>query len=131
MRKTALVTGATGFLGSHITEELRAAGYEVIEVARAALIATTFTTIVKERQPALLVHAAGSASVEDSLSRPLADFQSSVQLTAEILEAVRTHSPQTHFVLLSSASVYGAPATLPISEECPAAPISPDRKSVV
>jgi len=77
------------------------------------------------RQPYALVHAAGSASVADSVREPHEDFRSSVALFEEVIDAVRRLSPGTRVLLLSSAAVYGNPTHLPIDESAPTAPVSP------
>lgn len=124
MQPVAIVTGAAGFLGSHIASLLANWGYRVIGVGRAPGQAG-LSEVLQQNKASLLVHAAGPASIEASVRDPYADYQGSVELTASVLEAVRKHCPDTHFVLISSASVYGAPSSLPISESHEVSPISP------
>jgi UDP-glucose 4-epimerase len=56
---------------------------------------------------------------------PLGDFYAHAALTASVLETLRSCSPATRYVLLSSASVYGSPKLLPIRENSEIAPVSP------
>lgn len=125
MNKVALVTGANGFLGSHIVQNLNAAGYRVIEARRESLTLHVLSELLQCHKPNLVVHAAGSASVDESLQEPFADYEASVHLTALVIDALRRSCPDSHFVLLSSAAVYGAPVLNPISEDCATEPISP------
>lgn len=139
-----LVTGAGGFLGSHICNYFGQQGHSIAAIDRVSapsemedlypnlwnfytmnLPDKTFVSLIKEFQTDLLIHCAGSASVPYSMQEPYDDFQQSVGLTAFILETLRKHMPSCHFVFLSSAAVYGNPQKLPIDEETSCQPISP------
>lgn len=139
-----LVTGAGGFLGSHIARHFAAQGYPVAALGRFAASAGSaagfpslwklygmtlpdpaLLAAVADFRPTLLVHCAGTASVADSVREPYQDFRRTVEVCAFTLEALRTHAPDCRFVLLSSASVYGNPVALPIPETALARPVSP------
>ncbi len=138
-----LVTGAGGFLGSHIWQYFAEQGHPVVLVGRFAseppkknapyilnvhemtLPDKSFHHILRELRPTLIIHCAGSASVPASVANPYADFQNNVDVLAFILECVRKESPGSRFILLSSAAVYGNPRTLPIQETMQCRPISP------
>jgi UDP-glucose 4-epimerase len=77
------------------------------------------------KRPDAILHFAGSASVPLSLSSPLQDFERTVLTTAQVLEYLRIHSPNTRLVYSSSASVYGAAERVPIPEQTSRAPVSP------
>lgn len=125
MQRRALITGATGFLGSHIAQVLRAAQFDVVTPGKESLDPELLASLLQSTKPDMVIHAAGSASVEGSMVQPLADFRASAALTADVLEAIRLSQHKCHFFLLSSASIYGAPQHNPISEDCLAQPISP------
>jgi UDP-glucose 4-epimerase len=74
--------------------------------------------------PSTIIHCAGGGSVAFSIADPLADFERTVVSTAHVLEYVRLNAPSCRVVYPSSASVYGSVETVPIREDCPAAPIS-------
>lgn len=139
-----MITGAGGFLGSHIAHYFGDRGYVTAAVGRFAatpassriypnlwkfcgmtLPDSRFADVVKEFQPALLVHCAGTASVAASVLEPYTDFQRTVEVCAFTLETIRRHSPSCRFILLSSASVYGNPESLPVCETAPLRPVSP------
>jgi len=124
--RTAVVTGATGFLGTAVVRTLGDAGYTV----RLAGLGTRSDPLTAERIAALdrfelLVHCAGGSSVAASLQDPLDDFEKTVPPLACLLDHIRTRTPQARVVLLSSAAVYGNAEQLPTSETCRIAPVSP------
>jgi UDP-glucose 4-epimerase len=138
----ALVTGAAGFIGQHVAMALRRGGWTVgaigharpgIEAAFAAagidwwpcaVSADALRTAVGHMgAPELVIHAAGGASVGESLADPQRDHGRSVASTRAVLEALRTLSGGPRFVLLSSAAVYGT--GLPMVEDRPLSPLSP------
>lgn len=142
--RRALVTGAGGFLGSHLCEHLAANGYRVWACGRLLsgpagqgilkamegvlevdFPSPNFSRHLGEIQPDLLVHCASSASVPLSMKDPVADFRQSAGIYVDILEAVRSASPSTVVANLSSAAVYGQPRRLPTPEDEPLRPLSP------
>jgi UDP-glucose 4-epimerase len=141
--KTCLVTGARGFLGAHVVPEFAEAGYRVLGLGREEASAGSLDALglsgytqmdlpspelagmLAAEAPDVLVHAAGPASVADSMIRPHGDFDGSVGVLFRLLDDVREQSPQTRVAFLSSAAVYGNPDRLPVSETAAIAPVSP------
>jgi UDP-glucose 4-epimerase len=135
-----LVTGAYGFLGRHVSRLFAQKGYTVMGIGHgdwsreeweswglSAWCQADITVAALKQYsgcPSLIVHCAGSGSVSFSVENPLVDFERTVVTTAHVLEYVRVHAPSCRVVYSSSASVYGAVETVPIREECSAAPIS-------
>lgn len=139
---TALVTGALGFLGRHIAAELAAGGFRVIGLGREEppadsralglaaysqvnLPSVELATLLDAERPDLVVHAAGPASVGDSILTPVDDFSGTVGMLLGVLDSVRAVLPAARVIALSSAAVYGNPKHLPVSEGNPIAPVSP------
>lgn len=144
MAARVLVTGAGGFLGRHICRYFGERGHAVAAVGRFNTTAEgsqdypnlwrfcgmtlpdhAFVKAVREFQPQLVVHAAGTASVPESVQDPYRDFRNTVDVWAFVLETLRQECPDSTIALLSSASVYGNPLSLPIPETAACRPISP------
>lgn len=75
--------------------------------------------------PDALFHLAGQSRVADSFVDPSASIVANGTSTVNLLEALRTHAPQAHFVLASSAEIFGAPMRSPQDEATPLAARSP------
>lgn len=138
--KKVLITGASGFIGAHLWQNLAARGYQVVACVAANSSAQDhpvgqlheiqlpdekFSALLAKEKPNFLVHCAGGASVAESFRNPEADFANSVVVTESILAALKQYSPTTKMIFLSSAAVYGNPKELPITTETPTNPISP------
>jgi len=140
MGKTVLITGVAGFLGRHVAQLFLREGWRVVgideipaekvrlsEVAyhQFALPDTRLAELLHAAAPQACIHCAGCASVGLSMENPAADFRGNVALVFEVLEALRCNAPQCRFLLLSSAAVYGDPASLPVTEAHDVRPLSP------
>ncbi len=153
MPSRVLVTGAAGFIGSHLTERLLANQVAVIcldnfndfydpeikrENIRVFLEDPRFTLregdirdqslvekIFVDHRPDAVIHLAAMAGVRPSIKDPLLYNDVNVNGTCVLLEAVRKY-PVSNFIFGSSSSVYGARDTVPFSEkEDVTRPISP------
>jgi UDP-glucose 4-epimerase len=131
-----LVTGASGFVGSVIAREAAGHGHEVVRVSQRPGAtgtevldwksgANAVAHLMKRHTPDVVFHAAGSASVGASMSDPVSDYNASVGSWAALLEGIRQSDLKPLIFFPSSAAVYGNPATLPVNEDAPLAPISP------
>jgi UDP-glucose 4-epimerase len=150
MRRKALVTGAAGFIGSHLSERLLADGWQVTGVdcftdyyarpvkernlagarehplfkfVEADLATADLDPLVANRD--VIFHQAGQAGVRASWG---ADFQiytqNNVLATQRLLEATK-RSALHRFVYASSSSIYGDTRALPVSEGTLPQPVSP------
>lgn len=75
--------------------------------------------------PQALFHFAGQSRVADSFRDPSASLVANGVSAVNLLEALRTQAPQAHFVLASSAEIFGAPGHAPQTEDTPLAARSP------
>lgn len=129
---TALITGASGFVGPYLTEHLAASGDKVVCVSRSSggpdlLDADRWFELVGDHKPDVIYHLAGFSDVGASWNDPMAAFASNANGTQSVLEAVRVTQCGSRVVFVSSSDVYGTvPAVgLPITEETPTRPNSP------
>jgi len=147
----AIVTGVSGQDGALLAAQLLAAGVAVIgthrpgrapalwrlhELGIAAhagltlqaldpLDAVACRALVGHAAPEAVFHLAGQSSVAESFRDPVGSVESNGLGTIHLLEALRAHAPEAHFVLASSAEIFGAPADAPQDETTPLAAISP------
>ncbi|PYF04168.1 UDP-galactose 4-epimerase [Rhodopseudomonas faecalis] len=141
-----LVTGGAGYIGSHMTLALLDAGERPVVIDD---LSTGFRSAVPDGvpffegnsgDPALLgavfdrypieaiIHFAASIVVPDSVSQPLDYYANNTVNARALIEcAVRRGVP--HVVFSSTAAVYGEPATVPVDEDQPTAPINPYGRS--
>jgi UDP-arabinose 4-epimerase len=136
-----LVTGGAGYIGSHTAKALAAAGYlpvtvddlscghreavrwgplEVAAIGDGAALDAIFA----RHRPAAVLHFAGLANVGDSVRDPAFCYRANVGGTLSLIEAMR-RAGCGRLVFSSTCAIYGVPPALPITEETPAAPLSP------
>ncbi len=134
-----LVTGSRGFVGGSVGLWASLTGHEVLGVGLASqpvkgwlgayvqmnVAASDLSGVIDGFKPDVVVHAAGGASVSNSLANPLYDLKSSAFTWANTLDSVRRSGVRPVVLFPSSAAVYGNPAVLPVREDAPTDPISP------
>ena len=138
-----LVTGGAGYIGSHTCVELLNAGYEVVildnlynsskkAVDRIEEITGKTVTfyendmldvdamenLFSKEKIDCVIHFAGLKAVGESVAKPLEYYKNNIQGTLTLVEAMRKHGCK-NIIFSSSATVYGDPAFVPITEECP------------
>lgn len=138
----ALVTGGAGYIGSHMTLELLAAGSSVVVIddlstGRAAAVPDGATLVradvadqallrrlIVERGVEAILHFAGSIVVPDSVADPLAYYLNNTVKSRALIEAA-VQTGVRYFVFSSTAAVYGMPGNEAVSETAPLKPLSP------
>jgi len=132
-----LVTGADGFVGTHLCRHLRAQGDEVLAYGGPASQAPEVRAIdirreaevlqmVSDARPEGIIHLAGWASVGSSYAQPTPCFEVNALGTAYVVDAIRKQAPHARFLLISSGEVYGeVPGGGASSEPTPLSPKSP------
>jgi GDP-4-dehydro-6-deoxy-D-mannose reductase len=126
----ALVTGAAGFVGQHLTDHLEGHGDEVIGVDRDSgpdlLDAPGWISLVDRTRPDALYHLGGLSDVGGSWDIPNDTFRVNAEGTLNVLQAC-VRADVRRVLAVSSADVYGRVtlSELPLNEDNPLRPVSP------
>lgn len=134
-----LVTGANGFIGSHVFDYFNRIGYTVVGWGNCsidrnkALIKKVDLSNTDEIEmylnidmPNIIIHCAGSANVAESITNPKNDLQGNTIIVHNLLFTLKKLKlSHVKVIILSSAAVYGNPIKLPIKECTPVNPVSP------
>ncbi len=146
MKQTILVTGGTGFIGSHTTVELQQAGYNVVIVdnlsnskievldgiEKITGVRPAFENVdlreknaveaVFEKYPQIegIIHFAASKAVGESVEKPLQYYRNNIVSLINLLELMPKYNVKG-IIFSSSCTVYGQPSedNLPVTEEAP------------
>lgn len=123
----ALVTGGGGFAGAHLVEllERREAAAAPSSAELDLRDAAAVRALVGELRPATVFHLAAFSSPSESWANPHRGLLTNVEMTLNLLEAVRHEAADATVVLIGSGQVYGEPEALPITEDEPLAPGNP------
>ena len=138
-----LVTGGAGFIGSHTVAELQQAGYDVAvldnlcnssEKSLQRVEAITgkqvpfykadildreaLEEIFSKEKIDAVIHFAGLKAVGESVQKPWEYYENNIAGTLTLVDVMRKHDVK-NIIFSSSATVYGNPAFIPITEECP------------
>ena len=138
-----LLTGGAGFIGSHTIVELYNAGHDVVVVdnlcnSKAEVMdkvkeitgravpfyeadvrdKSDMNKIFDENKIDAVIHFAGLKAVGESVAKPLEYYENNMGNTFTLIEVMRQHGCK-NIIFSSSATVYGDPAIIPITEECP------------
>ena len=144
-----LVTGGAGYIGSHTTPALLESGYAVTAVDNLSnskeislqrvkeltgkslqfhqvdlLDRDKLDHIIANNQFSAVIHFAGLKAVGESVGIPLRYYHNNVTGTLNLLEVMKKHDLHT-LVFSSSATVYGEPMTVPITEDFPLSATNP------
>lgn len=144
-----LLTGGAGYIGSHTAVELLAAGEDVVIVddfsnsdpmvidrveritgQRPKLFQAdvadrrAMKKVFSENQIEAVVHFAGYKAVKESVDKPLEYYRNNLDTTLTLLETMSEYGVN-RFIFSSSATVYGVPKKLPLTEDMPTSAINP------
>ncbi len=138
-----LVTGGAGFIGSHTVVELQQAGYDVAVLDNLSnssekslervekitgknvpfykadiLDRDALEEIFSKEDISAVIHFAGLKAVGESVEKPWEYYENNIAGTLTLVDVMRKHGCK-NIIFSSSATVYGNPAFIPITEECP------------
>jgi UDP-glucose 4-epimerase len=153
MPRKILVTGASGYIGSHTCVELLQAGFDVVgldnlsnssreALARVEKISdravlfyeadvrdrAALDKILRVNAVDAVIHFAGLKAVGESVAEPLRYFENNVSGTVVLLQAL-SDADVKRFVFSSSATVYGDPESVPIGESAKLSTTNPYGRS--
>lgn len=144
MKPTILVTGGTGYIGSHTVVELLEEGMEVVIIDNLSNSnlevldgiedisgkrphfkkvdlrdrSSTFEVFEKYTGIEAIIHFAAFKAVGESVEKPLAYYENNLLSLIHLLEAMKKYGVP-NLVFSSSCTVYGEPDSLPVTEEAP------------
>ncbi|MEM7339709.1 MAG: UDP-glucose 4-epimerase GalE [Actinomycetota bacterium] len=149
MTRTILVTGGTGYIGSHTAVRLAERGHDVVIVDNLSNSSERVVDVVSDlggrtvqfeqvdlcdraalagvfdRHPIeAVIHFAGLKAVGESMAEPLRYYRTNLTSTMNLLDEMHTHDVR-QLVFSSSATVYGDPEVLPIKESARTGPTNP------
>ena len=138
-----LVTGGAGYIGSHTVVELQNAGYDVVVLDNLSnaseksldrvskitgkpvkfykadiLDRDALNEIFDKENIDSCIHFAGLKAVGESVAKPWEYYENNIAGTLTLVDVMRKHNVK-NIIFSSSATVYGDPAIIPITEECP------------
>ena len=139
-----LVTGGAGFIGSHVTDAMLAAGHEVVVIDNLStgkranlnpgiaafyeldiLDAAGLQKVFAEHRPQAVSHQAALANVRDSLVEPARYAAVNVIGSINLLEAARRYDCQRIIYASTGGACYGEPLFVPVTEDHPINPLDP------
>lgn len=130
-----LITGAAGFIGSHLGNRLVALGHQVFgvddlshpckQVRDFPIRTVDFMEAVREEEWDAIYHLAAHINVDESVDRPDLYMENNAMGTLRLLEHLRATKNNTHLIFASSAEVYGSARMAFMAEDHPLDPISP------
>ena len=141
-RRSALVTGGAGFIGSHLVDRLVQENYRVIIVDdlstgklknlnhdatfhHMSITQPTFPDVLNRERPDLVFHLAAQSSVPRSVKDPILDNEVNVLGTLRLLEASRRAGVEKIIYSSTGGALYGEPEVVPCPDDAPVTPISP------
>ncbi|MCB1651974.1 MAG: UDP-glucose 4-epimerase GalE [Alphaproteobacteria bacterium] len=142
MRKTVLVTGGAGYIGSHICKALLAGGFTPVtydnlcsgnkDAVRWGPFEkgdirdrVRLKAVINRYNPFAIIHCAALIQVGDSVANPAEFYDNNIYGSLCLLEEARSYGIK-HMVFSSTAAVYGQPgSSAPLSEDRPLNPINP------
>ena len=136
-----LVTGGAGYIGSHVVKALGINGDDLLvydDLSTGHEWALLYGTLVKgdmsdmhflnkiiqEYKPDAIMHFAALIQVEESVREPLKYYRNNIVNTLNLLEVMKKNNVR-NLIFSSTASVYGIPGKIPITEDAPLDPINP------
>lgn len=130
-----LIVGSKGFIGKHCVNHFSKEheiwecdvimDYDIPNYIFVESMDSNFQDIFQNHKFDVCINCSGAANVPFSLEKPFNDFQLNAVNVFKLLDGIRRFNPDCKYINLSSAAVYGNPASFPIKEDMNMAPVSP------
>lgn len=152
-KKIILVTGGTGYIGSHAVVSLITEGYKPViadNLSNSKIkVLERITKITKQKPPfykvdlrdykaldkvflkhsiSSVIHFAGLKAVGESVAEPLRYYENNIQGSISLCRVMSKHNVKS-MIFSSSASIYGEPSVVPVKEDSVPAPANPYARS--
>jgi len=141
-KKTVLITGGAGFIGSHLAERCLSADYRVLVIddlstgrlqniqkgvtfLHSNICDSSIIDIFQKEQPDIVFHLAAQISLQKSLRNPMEDAKSNTLGTINLLHAAKTVGVDKFIYSSTGGALYGEPEYSPCDENHPIRPLSP------
>ena len=105
-----LITGAEGFIGSKLAHRLSKAGHSLVTPVLELRSEASVDEAFKNQPVDFVIHLAGLSHVPTCEKDPNLTMEINRDGSLRVIEAMKRHSPQAHFIFTSSAQVYAAPS---------------------
>ena len=152
-KSAILVTGGTGYIGSHTVVSLIAAGYEPVIVdnlsnSKASVLKriaeitgkkppfyktdlrnhADLDFVFKKHRITSVIHFAGLKAVGESVAQPLLYYKNNIESAISLFSVMSDHGVK-NIIFSSSAAIYGESSIIPVNEGCPLSPTNPYARS--
>jgi UDP-glucose 4-epimerase len=152
-KKVILVTGGTGYIGSHTVVALMSAGYDPVIVdnlsnSKVSVLKriekitgkrssfykidlrnkVALDKVFHKHQISSVIHFAGLKAVGESVAEPLSYYENNIESSVSLF-SVMSKNGVKNLIFSSSASIYGESSVIPVREDCPPAPANPYARS--
>ena len=141
-RKTVLVTGGAGFIGSHLVDRLLSMGHRVVVIDdlsngrlqnlhkgatfyHRSIASPGMEEIFEREKPTIVSHQAAQISASQAVLDPVKDTEVNIQGTLRLIELSRRYGIERFIFASSGNSIYGEPLYLPCDEKHPTNPLQP------
>lgn len=142
MKRTCIVSGGAGFIGSHLADRLIAEGYRVVVIDNLSagsknnlnpkakfykldIQSPQIQSVFQREKPSALFHYAAQIDVRKSVQDPLQDARVNILGSLNLLESCRKYGVEKAIFASTGGAIYGDADVMPTPESYPAKPVSP------
>ena len=120
-KETVLISGGAGYIGSHTAVELIAAGYDAVIIDNLSNSEAALRRVFEKYDFGSVIHFAAYKAVGESVAEPLKYYRNNLASFMNVCALMKEFG-RPNILFSSSATVYGKPDTLPVTEQTPRKP---------